>query len=113
MGRRRTIAIVVVLGTVAMLGVLVASKGVTYRAEAVFSRPPIPRPPTESPVPGEVPDVVGLTLDEAKAVLARVGYSRVAVREIEANGDQTVQATEPDAHYAVSPTEVVVVFVGR
>lgn len=107
------IAILAALGIVATVGVLVASTGVTYRAEGMSSRPTIPRPPTESPVPGEVPDVVGLSLDEAKAVLAKVGYTRVAVRELDANGDQTVQATEPDAHFAASRTDVIVVIVGR
>jgi hypothetical protein len=108
---RRASALVVVLMAVA-LGLFLATRGITHRVDVTSSNPPLPRP-TESPFPGEVPDVVGLSLDEAKTVLRSVGYTQVEVREIGANGDHAVQATEPAAHYAASPTDVIVVIVGQ
>lgn len=61
-------------------------------------------------VPGVVPDVTGLTLDEAKRAFARTGYTVGGVDATSDGAEGKVSRTEPAANTALRPGESVTIF---
>ncbi|MBV8074727.1 MAG: Stk1 family PASTA domain-containing Ser/Thr kinase [Candidatus Eremiobacteraeota bacterium] len=62
-------------------------------------------------VPGTVPDVTGLGLDAAKAMLIRLGYKPGNVSYVQEGQDGTVARTEPAAHAQLNVGETVSLYV--
>ena len=81
----------------------------------------IPDPGTQLPrgssvritlaVPGEVPDVGGMTLEDAKATLEAAGYTVGNVAITKEGADGKVVRTEPEAGTAKRPGEAVTIYV--
>lgn len=62
-------------------------------------------------VPGEVPDVQGMTLDDAKATLAGAGYGAGNVAYTQDGAGGKVVRTEPEAGTPKRPGETVTIYV--
>lgn len=62
-------------------------------------------------VPGTVPDVAGMTLDEAKAALVTNGYAIGNVAETQDGDEGKVARTEPEANANLRPGEAVTIYL--
>ena len=62
-------------------------------------------------VPGEIPDVNGMSLDDAKNTLAAAGYAVGNVAITKEGSDGRVVRTEPEAGTAKRPGEAVTIYV--
>jgi serine/threonine-protein kinase len=61
-------------------------------------------------VPGVVPDVAGMTLDQAKAALVNAGYTVGNVAYTQDGSSGTAVRTEPEANAALRPGEAVTIY---
>ncbi|MBC5815921.1 MAG: PASTA domain-containing protein, partial [Candidatus Eremiobacteraeota bacterium] len=62
-------------------------------------------------VPGEIPDVNGMSLDDAKNTLAGAGYIVGNVAITKQGSDSRVVRTEPEAGTPKRPGEAVTIYV--